>query len=654
MAVTITLTANPALTSDLLLSGTCTIEGALDDGTENIAVSMYNKTTGATFTGTAQVYESTKTLTFAYANGTSMSVNLSSGTWVYQRLSTELDGTTYSYIFTFEWTDAEGAISETIEVDTRKNIVLNTFTLNDLDDIDKTVTGTFDVDIISYADVTLAVTASANGTQQAGTAKKITSETDVLAWTFVDSTSITIDIGNKSFTYTRPTAQVNDKSSDAYAFTATFNDGTTSTVNATSEVGYPPTISSFVASSATDTDVAITGDLKLSNATGVTLAVNVTNNGVLYKGENKTVADSLTWNFADGSSFKYDGSTNTWSYTRVAKETQDLLPDLYSFEAIVTNKYGSDSASAKVQTTIPKATIVAFSADSVADSDKTLSGVLKYELPSIANNPTIALDVSVNGVVYSSGTSTLLTTSISFEYANGSTLIYTPSDSSFVYTRASDDYSTSDADTYSFDLTITVNGEAVTRNLTVKTMAGQRVYDYEPAYPVVMQAGSVETQRTAWTKYIEENKRMYRLLNENLNYYENIAYSIQKSMQELQTWIDNKFADYDSRLEDMANTMRKIGIRVITGYAYHGAIIPIPQGSERKNCKYIVSLRKWDNTRSDNKYCYDMYIWVDENTGQLTCYTYTSGRNGTGGTYKGHANYMVIDVTSIASGNVTT
>lgn len=654
MAVTITLTANPALTSDLLLSGTCTIEGALDDGTESIAVSMYNKTTGATFTGAAQVYESTKTLTFAYANGTSMSVNLSSGTWVYQRLSTELDGTAYTYIFTFEWTDAEGAISETTEVDTRKNIVLNKFTLNDLDDIDKTVTGTFDVDIISYADVTLTVTASANGTQQAGTAKKITSATDVLAWTFVDSTSITIDIGNKSFTYTRPTAQVNDKSSDAYAFTATFNDGTTSTVNATSEVGYPPTISSFVASSATDTDVAIMGDLKLSNVTGATLVVNVTNNGVLYKGENKTVADSLTWDFADGSSFKYDGSTNTWSYTRVAKETQDLLPDLYSFEAIVTNKYGSDSASAKVQTTIPKATIVAFSADSVADSDKTLSGVLKYELPSIANNPTIALDVSVNGVVYSSGTSTLLTTSISFEYANGSTLIYTPSDSSFVYTRASDDYSTSDADTYSFDLTITVNGEAVTRNLTVKTMAGQRVYDYEPAYPVVMQAGSVETQRTAWTKYIEENKRMYRLLNENLNYYENIAYSIQKSMQELQTWIDNKFADYDSRLEDMANTMRKIGIRVITGYAYHGAIIPIPQGSERKNCKYIVSLRKWDDTRSDNKYCYDMYIWVDENTGQLTCYTYTNGRNGTGGTYKGHANYMVIDVTSIASGNVTT
>ena len=121
----------------------------------------------------------------------------------------------------------------------------------------------------------------------------------------------------------------------------------------------------------------------------------------------------------------------------------------------------------------------------------------------------------------------------------------------FTYSRASDDYANADADVYSFDCSIGVNGEVVSQNLTVKSIAGQRFYDYEPAYPINVQPGSVETQRTAWTKYVEENKRLYRLLNENLNYYENIAISLNEAMDELRKWSDSKFSQYDSKMEEL-------------------------------------------------------------------------------------------------------
>ena len=44
MAVTITVNAESALTSQLMLNGTIQVEGAKDDGTEKIAITIYNKT----------------------------------------------------------------------------------------------------------------------------------------------------------------------------------------------------------------------------------------------------------------------------------------------------------------------------------------------------------------------------------------------------------------------------------------------------------------------------------------------------------------------------------------------------------------------------------------------------------------------------------
>ena len=106
MAVTITTTSNRALTTDLLLSGTVSIGGALADGSETLNVSLYNSTAGANFTGTPQAYDGTSTVTYNYANGTTLSVNFTTGNWVFNRLSTEAGNTVYSYILTFDFRDS--------------------------------------------------------------------------------------------------------------------------------------------------------------------------------------------------------------------------------------------------------------------------------------------------------------------------------------------------------------------------------------------------------------------------------------------------------------------------------------------------------------------------------------------------------------------
>lgn len=646
MAVTITATADPALSSQLLLSGTLKIQNALDNGSESILVSVYNKTTGATFTSSLQTYDTSKTLTFSYSNGTTMSLNLTKETWVYQRLATETGNTSYTYIFTFQWSDTSGQVTQTLTVETRENIVVNTFSLNELDDIDKDITGTCDVSIVNPQGVSVTPTITANGSTMAGSAKTLSTSTDVLSWTFVNSTVLTVDFGKKTITYTRLSSQVNDKSSDIYEISLDFSNNVVARGTAVSQVGFAVAIKTFSANSAVDTDTTIKGNLAITNGAGASVTVNVTHNGVLNKGNTQTVDNTPAWTYSDGSTFTYNTNDNSWIYTRVAGDTQNLTADTYIFEVLVSNKYGSDSVQQVLITSIPKATILAFSADNVADSDKTVRGVLNFELPPIANSPTMEIDVTVNGVAYKGTPTTITAGSITFNYSNGSTLTVDTSSHSFSYVRATDDVSSADPDNYVFELTITVNGESTIQTLSINSMAGQRVYDYEPAYPVLLQAGSPETQRTAWGKYIEENKRLYRLLNENLNYYENLAYQLKQKMSELEDYINDKMKEVENKLNDTMNKVSKIHVKAITGVAYHGQTIPVPEGSDRNNCICLVSLNRWTNTRSDNKYCYDMYIWVNANW-TLTCYTYTNGRNGTGGTYPGYANYLVIDVTTL-------
>lgn len=532
MAVTITPSANSALSSELLLSGTLLIENAKDDGTETLSVSVYNKNTGATFTGTAQVYDTSKTLTYTYANGTNMSVNLGTGEWVYQRLTTEVGNTVYTYIMTFAWRDEEVNISKTVTVETRENIVVNSFAANPLDDLDEAITGVCDVDIVNPIDVKITPTVIINNSSMTGVAKTLSTSSDILEWSFVDGTKLVVNFQDKIFSYTRIAAQVGDKSIDTYNIGIDI-DGVLVYANVASIVGLPPALSGFYANSTVDTDLEIHGGLTITNGTGSSIQINVTHNGILYNGNSISYNESLVWNYPDGSKLTVNTSTNIWTYTRLASDTQDLNPDTYVFDVVITNKYGTDSARINIKTTIPTAEIIAFSADNISDSDKTIAGNLKFELPSIANNPTLQIDVVVNGVTYRGDIVSLSQPTIVFKYSNNSSLAYDRSTETFTYARSGDDYTNPDADNYIFECYISTNGEVVSQSLSVKSLAGQRFYDYEPAYPINVQPSSVETQRTAWMKSVEETKRLYRLINENLNYYENLAQDLIKRMDEL-------------------------------------------------------------------------------------------------------------------------
>ena len=533
MAVTITPSANSALSSELLLSGTLLIENAKDDGTETLAVSVYNKNTGATFTGTAQVYDTSKTtLTYTYANGTNFSVNLGTGNWVYQRLSTEVGNTVYTYIITFVWADIDGNISKTLTIETRENIIVNSFAANTLDDLDETITGVCDIDIINPSNVKITPTIIVNNSSMTGVPKILSTSEDVLEWAFVDGTNLVVNLKTKTFSYTRSAGQIGDKSIDTYNIGLDV-DGVLTYANVASVVGLPPALSGAYANSAVDTDLEIHGGLAVTNGTGSSIQINITHNGILYTGNSISYGESLVWKYSDGSTFTINTSTNIWTYTRLAKDTQDLAPDTYVIDIIISNKYGTDSARIDIKTAIPTAEIISFAADNISDSDKTIKGSLKYELPVISNNPTLKVDVTVNGVTYRGDIVSLSQATIVFKYTNSSSFVYDKASESFTYSRSGDDYSNPDADNYIFECYITTNGETVTQSLSVKSLAGQRFYDYEPAYPINVQPSSVETQRTAWMKSVEETKRLYRLINENLNYYENLAQDLIKRMDEL-------------------------------------------------------------------------------------------------------------------------
>lgn len=533
MAVTITPSANSALSSELLLSGTLLIENAKDDGTETLAVSVYNKNTGATFTGTAQVYDTSKTtLTYTYANGTNFSVNLGTGNWVYQRLSTEVGNRVYTYIITFVWSDSDGNTSKTLTIETRENIIVNSFAANPLDDLDEAITGVCDIDIINPSNVKITPTIIVNNSSMTGVSKVLSTSEDVLEWAFVDGTSLVVNLETKTFSYTRSAGQIGDKSIDTYNIGLDVN-GVLTYANVASVVGLPPALSGAYANSTVDTDLEIHGGLAVTNGTGSSIQINITHNGILYTGNSISYGESLAWEYSDGSTFTINTSTNIWTYTRLAKDTQDLAPDTYVIDIIISNKYGTDSARIDIKTAIPTAEIISFAADNISDSDKTIKGSLKYELPLISNNPTLKVDVTVNGVTYRGDIVSLSRPTIVFKYTNNSSFVYDKASEAFTYSRSGDDYSNSDADNYIFECYITTNGETVTQSLSVKSLAGQRFYDYEPAYPINVQPSSVETQRTAWMKSVEETKRLYRLINENLNYYENLAQDLIKRMDEL-------------------------------------------------------------------------------------------------------------------------
>ncbi len=647
MAVTLSSMANGALSTDLLLNGTLTVTGAKKDGTENLAVTVYNKTSGATFTASAQTYDGASTVTYSYANGSTMSVNFSTGVWTYQRINSEVGSSQYDYTFTFAWTDDDGVQSNVLNVVTKNNVIINAFKADVLDDLDKSLTGIFDCTIVKPSGVSIEATMTANGTTLTGAAKTLSTASDKITWTFLDDTVLTVDLGNKIFEYVRKTSEVGDKKSDSYNLNITIG-GIGEQVGVLSNVGFPPIVRTFSCNKASDTDTTITGSLDIGNVTDNTvLNVNMTHNGFLHTVTGITYGDSMEWKYGDGTIFHLDTIKKTWTYTRATNDTLDLQPDTYMFEVNLTNRYGSTTSNVSVTTTVPQAEIISFTADNVSDGESTIVGTLEYTLPGIAKNPLICINTTVNGIVYAGDAAAISGAAISFTYSNGAKLVVNPTNNTFTYTRATDDVDNSEADSYLFELNITVNGQTTTQTTSAQSMAGQRVYDYEPAYPVNVAPGSLERQNTAWPKYVMEIQRIYRQFNDNLNYYEAVANELKNTVSDLKEWVEDKFEAYDDKLADAVSKLGKIKVKSITGVAYHGATIPVPEGSDRSNCVCLVSLNRWTNTGSDNKYTYDMYIWVDSNW-KLTCYTVTSGRDGTGGTFPGYANYLVIDTSTLA------
>ena len=612
MAVTITTTSNRALTTDLLLSGTINISGALADGSETLNVSLYSSNTGTNFTGTPQAYDGVSTVTYNYTNGTTLSVNFTTGNWVYNRLSSETTSLIpINYLFTFDFTDSSGTVSKVENVNTQKNVTITDFSANTLDDLDTQITGTCDVSIVSVAGVNIKVDIIRDSTNLIGTSQSLTSATGVYRWNYVDGSSMIIDLGAKEFTYNRKASDVGDSTVNTYAIELHIGSEHLS-IYSSSIVGFPPRITTFSGNSIEDTDIKITGDLAISNTATSSISVNLRHDRVSYSGVSQPYVanSSLTWTYADGSSFVYDTFRNTWEYNRVPSDTTNLISDNYIFEVSVTSRYGTDSASSSVSTTVPKATIIGFSADNVMDDSKTITGVLKYNLPSLSTSPSLKIDLTVNGASYLVPSVAIGSSAITFNYSNSSKLVVDIAAQTFVYTRASGDITNASPDIYTFECTIMVNGQTTSQTMTVKTLAGVRHYDYEPAYPVLFEPGGTETENTAWPKYIEEIKRFYRLYNENMNYYEAMFQLLNTKLDALEKKVDDNYKELsdritreiaaiksliDSKITELTNTVNdsvqvkafEYGLGFL-GWDNSSPTVPIPPGYTVKQCIFII------------------------------------------------------------------
>ena len=98
--------------------------------------------------------------------------------------------------------------------------------------------------------------------------------------------------------------------------------------------------------------------------------------------------------------------------------------------------------------------------------------------------------------------------------------------------------------------------------MAVRTI--RRIYDYEPAYPIEMSAGSVEKQNTAWNKVILEIERIYRLINSEFAFFKDL-------INDLIQWITDVYTDLDKRLN-------KLDLPIGTIVAYSGDVSYIPDG----------------------------------------------------------------------------
>lgn len=558
--------ADDAFDTDLIFSGSFEARNALCDGTETLSVSVYDTETGSNFIGNAQTYLGSA-LTYTFANGTILRVD--GDRWTYDRLASDVeDGEEHKYKFTFSFSGAK-FLTKVVDVIPLPNVSFNSFEFNSLDDSDAQIHGVLDINIHNFAGLTIAVDVSTDSRSLKGGEQELRNYETPFVFTYSNGAKCTVNLKEKTIVYDRPDSEVDDGITNAYVFLVSI--GTkTSTATIDSVIGLPPTIDLINVNPASDTDAVITGSLLVGNSVSTTMYVDVTKNGVLYEGGGQLYVKGAKWTYEDGSTFEVNLSKGSWTYTRVLTEVGDLNADKYVFSIRVSNKHGEDVSVVGLSTAIPKATFTGFFADSFLDSDAQINGVLNFKLPDLSTNPSIVVNIVVNGATYK-GTAVAITPSgiASFSYANDSSLVVDFSANTFVYTRAIADVVDASADIYSFECIVTVNGQATAQTIVVKSFASVRNYDYQPAYPVNFYAGSTETEATAWAKYIEEIKRIYRLFNENMNYYEHLV-------QRLSDKIDVFAEKFKGALDVMKKSMASDMVGAIT--IWFPKIEDIPEG----------------------------------------------------------------------------
>lgn len=562
MAVTITPTANTALNTDLIFSGNLAISGALADNSETLNVSLYYTKDGATFYGVPQVYNGTSTVIYNYPNGTVFTLDFSTGAWTYQRLVSEVGSTDYQYTLTFTFKGAT-TVSNTLSITPVQNITVNSLTVADLDDLDNTITGVADLSFVDVTGLKIKIDVDVDGTTLTASEQSMTSATATHTFNYSDGSKMVINLGDKTWTYTRKATDVGDNVSNVYDINIVVGN-LKLYLHSASYVGSAPLISKFSANTALDTDTKITGVLNGEYIVGEVAKIDVKHNNVIMSGTNQTLTPNslITWTYSDTSTFILNTSTWEWEYNRLQSDYEDLRVDDYNFDITITSRYGTDNVSLDVETPIPSATILGFSAEGVTDTEPTIEGVLKYVLPTVATAPSMQVDVTVNGTQYIGTPINLETaTKIDFTYSDTSKFEVDPDNGTFTFTRSRDDVDINSNDTYSFRCSIIVNGQRAEQTISVKTYSTVRNYDYQPAYPVQFYAGSPEAENTAWAKYIEEIKRIYRLYNENMNYYDSLNKNISKRIDELEARIGKGIAaetvgiilPYVGDLEDIPN-----------------------------------------------------------------------------------------------------
>lgn len=172
-----------------------------------------------------------------------------------------------------------------------------------------------------------------------------------------------------------------------------------------------------------------------------------------------------------------------------------------------------------------------------------------------------------------------------------------------------------------------------------------RTFNYQPAYPVVFSPGSTETQNTAWPKYIEEVKRIYRCLNDGLNYYEFMFHKLEKDFEDLRDEFNsfkietaNNISNLQRQIDDL---VRRISVLESSGGGDgggdgdgdgdgdDGGIFSDEQLDYLKRNVVFLGHYKYDSVNVSNSFETDLdSLSPSQYPLKLNCHVYEQGNSG--------------------------